>query len=147
MKMKDGQMSPFDIEMAEKGLGSILQFLKSLFTYDQYRLDTRLEAVEAIGKAAGETRAWTEELRKRSKDQEVPDRGPEISELWYQASRKIAHFDNNLAMECMIKAYGWRTGRWDNPEYEIIPRRVEEVYAEAMALIKEYKPFLGKKAR
>lgn len=60
---------------------------------------------------------------------------------------KIAEFDTDLAYECMVKAYGWRTGKWNNPEYAVIPRRVEEVYAQAMELIREYQPFLGRGTR
>ena len=140
-------MDAIVIERAERGLGFFERFLRRIANYDEYRLDKRLEAVEAIGKAAGETRAWTEELRKHRDGDGVVDRGPEISELWNNASRKIAQFDAQLAEECLVKAYGWRTGKWDRPEFAAIPRRVEEVYAEAMRLIGEFQPLLGKATR
>ena len=138
-------MDVADIKHAERGIGFFGRFLSRFADYDRYRLDARLEAVRAIGVAAMETRAWTEELRERSKD--VVDREGEISGLWLDASEKIAQFDTALAEECMVKAYGWRTGKWDNPEYEMIPRRVEEVHAQAMQLIRDYEPLLGKSMR
>ena len=140
-------MHESEIQRAEKGIGYFLKFLNLFSKYDDYRLEARLDAVEAIGKAAAETRAWTKELRQRSDGQEVTDRGPEISLLWAAAARKIAKFDPELSAECMVKAYGWRTGKWNNPEYQLIPRRVEEVHAQALALIKEYQPILGKSTR
>lgn len=140
-------MNLSEIQSAERGINAFGRFLSLFSSYDQHRLDARLEAVQAIGTAAGETRAWTDSLRQCSDGQDVADRGPEISELWFRASRKIAKFDTYLAYECMVKAYGWRTGKWNNPEYAIIPRRVEEVHAQAMELIREYQPILGKGIR
>lgn len=136
-------MNLTDVQQAERGIGFFETFLKRLHKYDEYRIEARLEAVQAIGKAAAETRAWTQALLQRSEGQNVPDRGQEISELWATASNKIAKFDTLLSYECMVKAYGWRTGTWDNPEYAVIPRRVEEVHAQAMELIRKYQPFLG----
>ena len=136
-----------EIQSVERGINAFGRFLSRFSNYDQHRLDARLEAVQAIGTAAGETRAWTEALRQRSDGQDVADRGPEISDLWFRASSKIAKFDTDLAYECMVKAYGWRTGKWNNPEYAVIPRRVEEVHAQALELIREYQPILGKGIR
>lgn len=138
-------MNVLDIKNAERGISFFDRFLSRFSEFDEHRLEARLDAVEAIGKAAMETRAWTEELRREGEG--VADRGQEISDLWLTASRKIARFDTALAGECIVKAYGWRTGKWDNPEYAIIPRRVEEVHAHALKLIKEYQPFLGKVLR
>lgn len=140
-------MNPVDIHAAESGLNAFQRFLTLFSSYDQHRLSARLEAVQAIGTAAAETRAWTETLRQRDDGEEVVDRSSEISDLWHRASEKIARFDTKLAYECMVKAYGWRTGKWNNPEYAIIPRRVEEIHAQAMELIHEYQPMLGKGTR
>lgn len=136
-----------NIEQTARGISFFGRFLSLLPNFDNHRLEVRLDAVHAIAEAAMETRAWTEELRLRSDGQDVIDRGSEISDLWLRASRKIALFDTALANECMVKAYGWRTGTWDNPEYAIIPRRVEEVHAQAMELIREYQPLLGPSMR
>ena len=137
-------MDSADITQVEHSLGFVGRFLNRFGKFDNQRLDARLRAVRAIGKAAAETRAWTEVLRRNVGQDDIDDRGPEISQLWNEAATEIARFDTALAQECLIKAYGWHTGKWNNPEYEIIPRRVEEVYAEAMRLIKDYESFLGK---
>jgi hypothetical protein len=139
--------SNVDVKDTATKLGLFQRFVRMIKDNDEKGLEDRVAAVTAVFLAAIETRQYVEKLKNNMIPLETDQQTAEtrISELWYAASRQMWKFDKILAEECIIKAFGWGTGNWNDESFAIIPRRVEEVYADALKLLKEYQPLLTEK--
>src|SRR5262249_20283677 len=139
-------MSQLDeIGRAEKGLNAFLRFFDWFKQSGEAGLKKRLAAVSAISDAAIATRQYLERLKREEIE---PDERSSIegnlSMLWSTASQAVAQFDDKLSRECQVKAYGWGTGIWKNKHFDIVPRKVEAILADALKIQATYQPIISK---
>ena len=137
------------IKKALANLKDVFSFFEFLRTQDKTVLKKHEEAIDAVIKACIETRKLSKQklnLQGESLDPSytVLSTG-EVSDLWFAASRKIHPFYPKIAEEFVIKAYGWGTDEWNHPEFEKIPRKVEEILSEAIKLRQSYEPLFNPK--
>jgi hypothetical protein len=130
-----------EVQEAEKGLSAFGRFLQWIKKNDRLGYEDRVAAVSSVLAAAIKTRQYLRDKAAITQN-EMWERENEISSLWLAASQQVGRFDKKLGEECLVKAYGWGTGVWDHPSFEIVPRRVEEVLANALRLNREYAPIL-----
>jgi hypothetical protein len=130
---------------AVKGISAFGNFLSWIKDNDKKGLEDRLVAVLAVKVAAIKARQYTRRLRSGVEltDDEKFDFEDRISTLWGSAATEISRFDKKLGEECFIKAFGWGTGNWNDPAFDVVPRRVEEVLADAMKLTREFEAALS----
>jgi hypothetical protein len=119
-------------EQVLAGLRGVADFLAWLMTAGERDERARSDAISAVSEAARKTKRYLDDLA--SGQPEDFSRADEISALWSNASSKIAYLNPNLANECEIKAYGWGSRSWNDDAFTIVPRKVEEVLADALKL-------------
>lgn len=130
------------IDSVGKVLGGFAKFLIWIKGNDRKGIDERLAAVTAILFAATKTRQYTDSRTKKLSQKEKYEFETSISEAWGAAAREVIRFNRKLGEECLVKAYGWGSGVWDDPKFDIVPRKVEEVYADALKLLRDYQTIL-----
>ncbi len=137
-------MTSAAIEVASKGLSLFDKFAGWLGKRDQIALEIRLQTVNAVHNAAAKTRQYTTLVgNSQLTDEECENWEAEISDLWIEAANKMAALDKDLSIEFYVKAYGWkRGGIFDIPEFDVIPRKVEEIYADTLKILETYEPVL-----
>ena len=128
-----------------KALGNALNFVRHLKQNDLRGYEDRAAAVSAIVTACLATRNLADAL-KAGEDTSVDGfNRTDVAELWFTAARLIGRFDTALYQEFQIKGYAWATDVWDDPEYPTLPRKVEEILADALDVMAAYQPVLSEK--
>ena len=117
------------------------KLLKNLVGIEQHRLAERKKAARAIIEACVATRLLTQALEngnESSNDGKINVHT--VSDLWGEAADLIAPFSPETYEELWVKAYAWRTGQWDHDAFENspVPRKVEEIMAEALKIVPAY---------
>ena len=126
-------------------LKNIAEVFSGIKKNDLREFEGRERVLNSTIKACIETRRLTKALKAGASETENNIDGAAVSQLWLDASREMAKFDATVANEFALKAYGWSTGIWGDPNFEKVPRRVEEILAEAMELRESFQPILAKK--
>ncbi|MBY5426991.1 hypothetical protein [Rhizobium leguminosarum] len=123
-------------------LANVLNFVKKIKENDLRGLAAREQVIDSIVDACVKTRKLTHALDAGYEATADGIGADAVSASWHRAAGLMARYDKNVANEFEVKAYGWATGVWDSSEISVIPRKVEEILNEALALRAAFKPIL-----
>ncbi len=130
-----------DIDDEIETAGRLFTGIKGVLEWFETRTSRKARAVslavDAISIAASETSNYADAIAScasKEEREDLPDRAQELGALWANAASKVEALDPDLARNCDVKAYGWRTKWRDDEDFDQLALRAGTVMSRALAL-------------